>query len=148
MLNKSLLLGRISFPLIPEVVKEYNMKNKCLEIRILLPSFPPVKSYSTVKAWLKCWEVFWVLVPSDPDPFLWALTTARISLADRFCLILELCECLGLASHLSNGSMGAWTESYAALCPSQQTFVHRRCSCNGSYNQQIIYSSVKKEIYV
>lgn len=38
---------------------------------------------------------FLVLVlPSSPDPFLWALTTARITLTDRFCLVLYLCACL------------------------------------------------------
>lgn len=75
MLNKSLLLGSISFPLNPEVIKEFNMKNQCLEIGIvLLPFFYPlIKSYSTVKAWLKSciiWEVFLGAGPFLPDHFL------------------------------------------------------------------------------
>lgn len=51
------------------------MKNQCLEIGIvLLPFFYPlIKSYSTVKAWLKfciIWEVFLGAGPFLPDRFL------------------------------------------------------------------------------
>lgn len=117
------------------------MKNQCLEIGIvLLPFWPPIKSYSTVKTWLKCciiWEVFLGAGPFLPDRFLWALTTAWISLSDSFCLVLQLCACLMLASHLSKG-LWARGLSLLLLCPPQQTFVHSRCSCKVSANSLLV----------
>lgn len=69
MLNKSLLTLLISFPLILEVVIEFDMENNCLETGILINSFPCMKSYSTPKALLKCcipWEAF--ISGGSPSP--------------------------------------------------------------------------------
>lgn len=111
--------------------------------------FPPspIKFYPTFKAGLKCrpmWEVFFETGPRLPYPLLWTLTTAWISLPDGSGLVWWLSACLVLLIQLRAPWEHGWVSCY--VFPSRhwtQPSVHKRWSFTGSYNQLIVYSSVK-----
>lgn len=84
MLNKSLLLGSISFPLNPEVIKEFNMKNQCLEIGIfLLPFLAPDQIL------LHCQGLAQMLYHLGGLSGCWSLPLRPFSLSSHHCLNLS-----------------------------------------------------------
>lgn len=112
MLHKSFLTIRlISFPLIPEVVK-FNKENKYSEIRIVpVPSFPPIKSYSTFKG-----GSFWMLVPSSPTLFSELLPLPQSPSQIDSALYYGRVHVCG-TPHSAKGSVRAWLSLVLFVSP-------------------------------